>query len=188
MTLSILASLAECREEPWKNGGGTTRELWIHPAGSSLAEGFEIRLSVAEVRNSGPFSAFPSIDRTLLLLEGSGVALDFGIGGKVRLPGPFHPVSFRGEWATQADLENGPCRDFNVMTDRRHWTHQVKVLRTGESVQPGAWSLIYAASGPLTLRGTALPAQTLWEAIPSEAWQLEGHPGGVALQISLFRP
>lgn len=186
MHLRHLRTLADCPELPWKNGGGITRELWIHPADSSLASGFQIRLSVAEVRGSGPFSPFPGIDRTLLLLEGGGVELSHGVKGSAFLSGPFHPVVFSGEWETRALLKDGPCRDFNVMTDRGAWKHRVEVLRPGDVLVSGVWSLIYAARGPLTLEGAPLTEGSLWETPMAKAEPLNGHPDSVALQVCLW--
>ena len=54
---------------PWKNGGGLTREVAIHPPGSDLGT-FEWRVSIAQVRAAGPFSSFPGVDRQLAVLAG----------------------------------------------------------------------------------------------------------------------
>ena len=40
---------------PWKNGGGQTTEIVVHPAGATLAE-FDWRVSIADVDADGPFS------------------------------------------------------------------------------------------------------------------------------------
>ena len=57
---------------PWKNGGGITREIVCWPPGSGLDD-FWWRASVATIDAAGPFSAFPGVDRTIMLLEGAGV-------------------------------------------------------------------------------------------------------------------
>ncbi len=54
---------------PWKNGGGSTRQLAIHPPQASLDD-FVWRISCARVSGAGPFSAFPGIQRSQALLEG----------------------------------------------------------------------------------------------------------------------
>ncbi|OJT17017.1 hypothetical protein BO221_47220 [Archangium sp. Cb G35] len=56
---------------PWKNGGGVTRELWKLPHPFDPAR-FLARVSIATVGASGPFSVFPGVDRTLMILEGAG--------------------------------------------------------------------------------------------------------------------
>ena len=60
---------------PWKNGGGTTAEIAAFPDGAGF-NAFDWRISLAEVASDGPFSAFPGIDRTLMLVEGARLALD----------------------------------------------------------------------------------------------------------------
>eukprot|EP00727_Mastigamoeba_balamuthi_P005014 m51a1_g14510 hypothetical protein (209) ;mRNA; f:830125-831008 len=109
------------RDMPWKNGGGVTRELLrlAHPSGD--AGRFVARLSVATVASAGPFSAFPGVDRVLMILEGAGVALDFGAAPgvpEVTLDAPLKPVWFPGEAPVQCRLLGGAVRDFNLMTDR----------------------------------------------------------------------
>ena len=54
----------------WKNGGGTTRDILVSPPGASL-DGFDWRLSLAQVDRDGPFSRFDNVDRTLILLSGA---------------------------------------------------------------------------------------------------------------------
>ncbi|MFG5407966.1 HutD family protein [Piscinibacter sakaiensis] len=39
--------------QPWRNGGGHTRELWTWPADGP----WQARLSVADIAADGPFSA-----------------------------------------------------------------------------------------------------------------------------------
>lgn len=110
-------TLREARRMPWKNGGGTTLELAVEPPGATLGMGFAWRLSTAEVAASGPFSSFPGLERTLLLLAGEGFLLDFGALGQVRLDRPLEPARFEGAWPARADLLGGPCVDFNLMAD-----------------------------------------------------------------------
>ena len=139
---------------PWKNGLGSTTELLIDPPGASLADGFLWRLSMAAVADSGPFSRFPGIDRTLLLLAGNGLELDHGGHGRAWLRGPLEPVAFDGGWPTQGRLLDGPCRDFNVMSDRARVRHEVRVLRSGTIPLPEAPTLLlYAARGAATVTG-----------------------------------
>ena len=124
------------RAMPWKNGGGSTTELLIDPPGATLDTGFRWRGSMATVALSGPFSSFPGIDRSLMLLEGDGLELDHGPHGRALLPGPLAPVRFPGEWATSGRLLGGPCLDFNVMSRRAQARHQLAVLRAGAAPAP----------------------------------------------------
>ena len=119
---------SDYRAMPWKNGGGITTELLIEPEGATLETGFQWRLSMADVRTDGPFSAFPDCERTLMVMKGKGLELDFNGKGCKRLEAPYEPVRFPGEWHASGRLLDGPCRDFNVIT-HRSFTHQVCVLR-----------------------------------------------------------
>ncbi|HEX9082292.1 MAG TPA: HutD family protein, partial [Holophagaceae bacterium] len=110
-------TLRDARRMPWKNGGGTTLELAVEPPGATLETGFAWRLSCAEVGASGPFSPFPGLDRTLVLLSGEGFLLDFGPHGQVHLVQALESVRFDGGWPARADLLGGPCVDLNLMAD-----------------------------------------------------------------------
>ena len=149
----------EARRMPWKNGGGTTLELAVEPAGATLETGFAWRLSSAEVATSGPFSTFPGIDRTLLLLSGDGFRLDFGGRGAVTLDRPLEPVRFSGEWPAEATLLGGPCVDFNLMADPARCRARLEVLRLDGSRRlalDAAAVLVFVARG-----GVSIPALDL---------------------------
>ena len=62
------------RRMPWKNGAGETREIAVFPESASI-DTFEWRVSTATVAQSGPFSLFPGVDRTLCVLSGAGFDL-----------------------------------------------------------------------------------------------------------------
>ena len=55
MSLSII-HCDRIAPQPWKNGGGQTRELFVWPPGGP----WSLRISVADIRAAGPFSPFPS--------------------------------------------------------------------------------------------------------------------------------
>ena len=69
-----LLTPADYRPMPWKNGAGRTTEIAAHPAGAAL-DAFAWRVSIADVERDGPFSRFPGIDRTIVLLDGAGMRL-----------------------------------------------------------------------------------------------------------------
>ncbi|MFX5287211.1 HutD family protein, partial [Acinetobacter baumannii] len=74
-------------------------------------------------------------DRTLVLIEGTRLGLDFGEGRAARLEAPFAHASFAGEWPTVATLGGGPVADLNIMTDRARARHTFTLLAasTGQS-------------------------------------------------------
>lgn len=119
--LRILRS-AEYPSRPWKNGGGTTRDIVVSPPGASLDD-FDWRLSLAQVDRDGPFSRFDNIDRTLVLLTGAMTLHE----GDRRIDLVRHePVMFEGERAIHASLAGGATLDFNVMTRRGRVRHTVR--------------------------------------------------------------
>lgn len=161
-------SLDAIAPTPWKNGGGTTREIAVWPPGAGM-EAFAWRVSVADIAADGPFSAFPGIERQIVLLDGEGVHLqahDDSFCHKLTHIG--QPFRFPGETAVHATLVDGATRDFNVMA-RRGVCHADVALQAGAFdlgtgndavmvyVVRGAWR---AADG-LTLRagdGILVPA------------------------------
>ncbi|MGA4323330.1 HutD family protein [Ectopseudomonas hydrolytica] len=122
-----LLDLATARVMPWKNGGGETLELAIAPAGAGL-EDFAWRISCARVASSGPFSRFPGVDRSLALLAGESLTLQRAGAGSQRLRPGEAPLAFTGEESICAALDAGPVRDFNLMTRRDAWRHELQLL------------------------------------------------------------
>ena len=112
------------RAQPWKNGGGVTREIAAQPPGADLAS-FDWRISTATVATAGPFSQFPGVDRALLVLDG-GLALRIdGAEPQVLKPGD-DPLAFPGDVPVEADLMAGPVTDLNIMVRRGAWTARVQ--------------------------------------------------------------
>lgn len=134
---------ADHRVMPWKNGGGSTTEVAISPAGAGL-DTFDWRVSMAGVSEDGPFSCFPGIDRTLALLDGAGLVLEVEGRPSVTLAHQGEAASFPGDAATGARLVGGPILDLNIMTRRGRFTH----LLTYHS--PGSLTEL-AAQGDVTL-------------------------------------
>jgi environmental stress-induced protein Ves len=89
----------EYRRERWRNGFGWTCE--IHAQRPDPAGDWTWRLSIAEIEQDAPFSAFPGVDRELVLLRGNGLRLRFA-----------------GERALTGELVDGPTHDFNLMWRR----------------------------------------------------------------------
>jgi environmental stress-induced protein Ves len=113
---------AEYRRMAWKNGGGETMEIAIAPEGAAL-DAFDWRISAARVAVDGPFSRFPGIDRTLMILDGSGICLAIDDRAPLDLTADSAPIAFSGDIAASAVLIAGPVTDLNVMTSRGRFTH-----------------------------------------------------------------
>jgi environmental stress-induced protein Ves len=117
---------AHYKTMPWKNGGGTTTELMAE--GNSAAEGYDWRLSIAAVTQSGPFSDFSGYDRSIMLVEGKGFTLEFAEAGTHHLVRSFEPLRFDGAWRTECTLIDGPVKDFNLIA-RKNVHAVLDVLR-----------------------------------------------------------
>jgi uncharacterized protein len=110
MTAPLLVELAHVVPQPWRNGGGLTRELLAWPN----AADWQLRLSVADIERDGPFSAFPGVQRWFCVLQGEGVALQFHSHTQSLLVGD-PPLVFDGAAAPGCHLLGGPTRDLNLM-------------------------------------------------------------------------
>jgi environmental stress-induced protein Ves len=119
---------SDCRQTPWKNGGGSTTEIAAAPAGASL-DNFDWRISVARVASDGPFSEFAGVDRTLTIVRGSGLALTIDDASPVLLDAGSDPFRFAADAPIFARLRQGEIIDLNVMTRRRRFDHHVRRIR-----------------------------------------------------------
>jgi len=115
---------SDCRAMPWKNGGGTTTEIAVHPEGAGF-DRFDWRISMARVAQDGPFSAFAGIDRVLTVLDGAGIRLRLGADAPVTLTPASPPHAFAGDVPCDAALIDGPITDLNVMARRGRWQAEV---------------------------------------------------------------
>ena len=154
---------------PWKNGGGTTTEIWkvLSPSGE-----MQWRLSIADVASDGPFSEFPGIDRWIMVIEGKGMTLDIAGMGKCRLDRPFEPLFFAGDAKTDCTLIDGPIRDFNLMVARGFGTGGLRVV----ALSPGATAplegniaAIHALRGEIHMEGGSVRAGETWIADRSQS-------------------
>ncbi|WP_186457628.1 HutD/Ves family protein [Nitrospirillum amazonense] len=101
--------------QAWKNGGGVTREVARRDDG---AGDILWRVSIAEVREAGPFSHFPGIDRVLAVLDGR-LLLDFGAGTAPVLVTPETAAhAFPGDVPVSGTPDGGPVTDLNLMVRR----------------------------------------------------------------------
>jgi uncharacterized protein len=156
--------IADCPPVPWKNGAGTTQELWAlrDDAGASL-----VRISIAEIRGAQVFSSFPETDRVILQLDGPPMVLS--VDGTAFPLAALVPLAFAGEaQVTCALQEERPAHDLNLMCKRGHYLpamHRVETApaTTMEIGAPGAITALLAL-GPATLslpRATRLQAHDL---------------------------
>ena len=122
MTRLQIIRKADLTEISWKNGGGITRNIATH----GDERGMLWRLSMADVTQDGPFSAFDGLTRILTVIEGDGLVLH----GPDRdwHAGFAQPVTFDGGTPIMAELTQGPLTDFNLMFDTVRCTSTAQVL------------------------------------------------------------
>ena len=140
------------RRMPWKNGGGETIEVTVHPPDAGLAD-FGWRVSMATVASDGPFSIFPGIDRTLAVLSGDGMALSIEGLGERRLTPASAPLAFPADAPTTARLSGGPVTDLNVMTRRGRFVHSLVHGADEGPLPPAKGQRLLLALVPLGVSG-----------------------------------
>lgn len=144
--------------QPWRNGGGLTRELLRWPPG--VAD-WRLRISLADVRSDGPFSVFPGIERWFSVIDGAGVRLS--LAGDDHLLQPGHePLRFSGELAVNCTLVDGPTTDLNLM----HAGGSASMARVQSGI---GWR------SPLSMRGLFTRATGLWSTPDLPAMRVPAH-------------
>lgn len=167
---------------PWRNGGGVTTELYVHPEDSGRGSGdFHWRVSIAEVARDGPFSRFAGYDRHIMLIAGNGMVLEGGPEGPISVTTRHEPRPFSGDWDVAGRLIDGPVQDFNLMSRRRDFRSSLRCARIGIEDwlgSPTSTVMLYVLEGSLHCDGAALPV----------AHSLLLLPGDRALVIAADQP
>lgn len=182
------ASLAAA---PWKNGGGSTTEIAVFPAGAGFDD-FDWRISLATIARSGAFSVFPGIDRSLTLVEGDGVTLTLD-GQPFALCAAAPLIVFAGEAAVHATVAS-PTTDFNVMTRRSCCRHRLtRVAAPAGMARAGGLTLLFLAQGERAVIVCGARRHTLGrfdalllDAGDGPAWQVEAAPGATVFAADLI--
>lgn len=174
--------------KPWKNGGGSTREVACWPRGASF-DNFLWRVSIASIGQPGPFSVFEGIDRQIMLLDGDGVRLR-SADGQIdhRLGTPNEPFAFSGDAAIDCTLLGGPSNDFNVMTRRGRCHAELRVIENATEVAPCRHGLLYALEGQWSLaQGEAIAkGEGVWWGDKPQGWQVQPQSSGALLLAVRF--
>lgn len=114
---------AEWRVQPWKNGGGITREILRWPD----TDDYDIRVSLAEVTKSGPFSTFPGYSRFVVWIGPNPIELM--MGRRVdSYATPNASAHILGNPDIHAMLSAGPTRLLNLIVKdgaRYEWGYNV---------------------------------------------------------------
>lgn len=137
---------------PWKNGGGSTREI-TRDAGEGL-EGFGWRLSIADIAESGGFSCFSGYQRLITVLEGAGMALRVDEQQSRPLLA-FDPFAFAGDSQVACTLLDGPIRDFNLIYAPQRYSARLQWLDLHQPVRlfsSASTLLLFSAAEHLSIR------------------------------------
>ena len=153
-----LICVADVAAQPWRNGGGVTRELLAWPS----PQRWSVRVSVADVAADGPFSRFADTQRWFAVLEGEGVELTID-GATKRLRCGEPPLCFSGEATTTCSLLDGPTRDLNLMLRAARGGMQQVIDSVAWRPEAACCGLFAAAPGRCTAAGAAydMPAASL---------------------------
>ena len=178
-------ALADLTPTPWKNGGGSTREIVCRPSGAGM-DAFDWRVSMATIAQSGPFSVFAGVDRVILLLDGDGVHLQSAGGMDHRLDQTLQPFAFSGDEVLDCTLLGGPSLDLNVMTRRRALRAAVTVLRHETPLASAPRGLLLAVRGCWQLHADGAAqdcaaGQGLWWEGEPLGWHVQPQEADAAL-------
>jgi len=176
------------QHERWRNGLGWTREILRLPEQGD----WQLRLSIAEIEQDAAFSAFPGVERELVLLQGEGLRLRFADGRCETLLPPYQRLRFAGEAELVGELIDGVTQDFNLMWRREalqaELLHRPLVGNMLFFTEPQAAWAIHLLAGQAEFESDVLPAlsagDTAWlGAGERQRYTLSG--GGELLAIRL---
>ena len=111
---------------PWRNGRGSTLEIARDPASG---EDFAWRLSLADIKEDGDFSAYPGYRRALVLIAGKSLCLRFKGHGHCFLHTVGRGIRFDGDWKTHCAVPGGHCTDLSLIVRRGSAGHPASVVR-----------------------------------------------------------
>jgi environmental stress-induced protein Ves len=169
---------AELKAQPWRNGGGVTREVASHPAAAPagdapVQDGWDWRLSIAEVSKAGGFSAFPGMDRVLTVIDGELLLLS--VDGAEHPLEKYRPFRFSGDADSAGALPTGDVRDLNVITRNGVFKGYTSIVELSKKrahpVFEGQWGILLqgqATVSPGTMGGTSAPGGEAASAGPRE--------------------
>ena len=167
---------------PWRNGGGVTRELlaWPDP------HDWQLRVSVAEIAASGPFSIFPGVDRWFAVLAGDGVRLETAGHAALELTTAVDALhAFPGDVATNCTLLGSATRDLNLMARRGRARLRTRPLARSPRLETHAARAGLFVTAPVVVANAGavaaeLPAMALawWDNPQREVCSLQAGPAG----------
>ncbi|MEV8000772.1 HutD/Ves family protein [Pseudarthrobacter oxydans] len=164
---------ADLKPEPWRNGGGVTRQIAGHSGVDSGHDGgWDWRVSIAEVGKAGEFSPFPGMERVLTVVEGELLLLT--VDGAEHPLEKYRAFRFPGGAETTCALPTGDVRNLNVITRAGKYKGFTSIIELSKKrAHP-----LFAGQLGVLLQGQATVSSP---AAPGAASAGSGTPGPVAL-------
>lgn len=141
--------------QPWRNGGGQTRELLAWPSAADC----RLRIALADIEQDGPFSPYPGVERWIVVISGVGIELSFRDGDRRLLRGEA-PLRFDGTDAPGCRLIDGATRDLNLMV--QGGVGAMREVRNGDP-----WDEGFAMRGVFTTVAGQLRAEGETRSVPA---------------------
>ncbi|MGO4473408.1 HutD family protein [Arthrobacter sp. M-10] len=179
---------AELKPEPWRNGGGVTRELASHPKAASAQDGaWDWRVSIAEVGSAGDFSTFPGMERVITVIDGELLLLT--VDGEEHPLEKYRPFRFSGEAASASALPTGDIRDLNVIARAGEFKGYTSIVELSKKRAHPVFEgqLAVLLEGKASVSPGAEPAETADMAPADGSDSSAGSDGEAAESIELAR-
>lgn len=149
----------EARRVRWRNDLGWTREIHAEPGPD--AEGWQWRISIAEIEQTAAFSRFEDVERELILLSGDGLTLRFDDGEVADLQPPHARLRFSGDRRLLGEPGGPGVSALNLMwrpdlVQTAAWLRPL-VGTMLVFVDPGDCWLVHVLAGEARLARTGLP-------------------------------
>jgi uncharacterized protein len=166
---------AELKAQPWRNGGGVTRELASHPAATragdaAVQDGWDWRVSIAEMSKAGGFSTFPGMDRVLTVIDGELLLLS--VDGAEHPLEKYRPFRFSGDADSAGALPTGDIRNLNVITRNGAFKGYTSIIELSKKrahpVFAGQWGILLQGQATVSPGTAGEPAAPAAPAAPVE--------------------
>jgi uncharacterized protein len=180
--LTELIRESDYREQPWKNGGGLTREIAV-AFSDDRDKSVLWRISLATIDRDGHFSEYRGYDRTIVALDADPIELD--VDGKHVVLERWQPHEFRGEAHVACRLRGAATRDLNAMTLRDAFVHDVEIVTSKQRfvLDDDEIAFVYAIDGAAEVENMACAAgDTIWL---QEVEAIDVHTSGSAAVIRI---
>jgi environmental stress-induced protein Ves len=183
---------AELKAQPWRNGGGVTREVARHPRTPSKQTALQTapqaapqntaqdnawdwRVSIAEVSKAGPFSAYAGMDRVLTVIDGDLLLLS--VDGAEHPLEKYRPFRFSGDADSAGALPTGDIRDLNVITRNGAFKGYTSIIELSKKrAHP-----VFAGQFGILLQGQGTVSAGAAGSLPTGPAAVAPEPGHVAL-------